>query len=206
MRLILTSNGFHGESKNIRDEFFRLAGKSSQEIRVAFVPTASHVEKDRSYVEIDRGELINMGIPRENIVNFELDHGIDSKELQEFDVIFIEGGNTFFLLQKVRESGFDKAIKEYLDQDRGVYVGVSAGTILAGPNIEISEPWDDKSLAKLGDTVGLNLVAAAYCPHFRRKDESILSKLQGRASYSIKPLEDGQAVVSDGLTDRLITG
>ena len=40
---------------------------------------------------------------------------------------------------KVGEAGFDKIIKQFLEK-RGIYVGVSAGSIIVGPDIDDLPP------------------------------------------------------------------
>lgn len=152
---------------------------------------------------VDRQEIGQMGIPEGNIHDRELDHPVTFEELSRYDVIFVGGGNTFYLLQKVRESGFDKALKKYLEKDLGVYVGVSAGTVLAGPDIEISAPWDDPSIAALENTRGLSLIIAAYCPHFQQKDAAALEPYRDRG-YAVKELRDGDAVMLHGTEEKLI--
>lgn len=203
MRLFLTSNGFPASSSNSRREFLSLAQKSAGDIRLMFIPTASSLEKDRSFMLVDRQEIEEMGVLSNNIHDRELDHPITFEELKRYDVIFVDGGNTFYLLQKVRESGFDKALKEYLEKDLGVYVGVSAGTVLAGPDVEISAPWDDPSVAALENTRGLSLISSAYCPHFQQKDAAALEPYRHRG-YTVKELRDGEAVMLHGTEERLI--
>ena len=205
MRLFLTSNAFPPSSPGLREAFLSLVGKAPRQIQVAFIPTASAAERDRPPAPAARGELMDVGIPAENIVDLELDHPISADELMRFDVIFVDGGNTFYLLQKVRESGFDTALEEYLRQDRGAYVGVSAGTILAGPDVEIAAPWDDKNAAVLSDTEGLGIVAAAYSPHYKPEDDPILNDYRRKATYPIRELRDGEAILSDGAMDHLVT-
>lgn len=168
-----------------------------------FIPTASLLEKDRSFLLSDRREIEEMGIFPNNIQDRELDHPVTFEELAQYDVIFVDGGNTFYLLQKVRESGFDKALKNYLEQDLGVYVGVSAGTVLAGPDVEIAAPWDDPSVAALENTRGLSLIATAYCPHFQQKDAVALEPYRHRG-YIVKELRDGEAVMLHGTEGRFV--
>jgi len=197
MRLLLTSSAFQDKAVRVRAKFFDLVGKSPADIKVAFIPTASAVENDRAYMNINRRELEEMGIPAENITNLELDHPVTLEELGKYNVIFVDGGNTFYLLQKVREFGFDRAIKEYLDQDLGVYVGVSAGTVIMGPDIEFAESWDDKNKAMLENTQGLGYTQDAYSPHYNDGEKAILDEWRSKVNYSIKELRDGQAVVID---------
>ena len=172
---------------------------------MAYVPTASRVENDRTFAETDRRELIGLGIPETNVINLELDHKITCDELTKFDVIFVDGGNTFYLLQEVLKSGFDKAIKEYLNKDLGVYVGVSAGTVLAGPDIDFVAGWDDRNQApELKSTIALGLVETAYSPHYVDSELEILEKLREKYSYPIKKLRDGKAILVNGSRARKI--
>lgn len=195
MKLFLTSNAFPKESQKLREEFLDFVNKDVNKIKVAFIPTASIPDADKSFMLTDRKELEEMGILKENIVDFNLDKPTSFEDIKKFDVVFIDGGNTFYLLEKVRESGFDKAIKEYLKKDMGVYVGVSAGTILVGPDIEIAEPWDDKLITNLRDTKGLNLINTAYSPHWVEEEEKILKQYKEKVDYEIRELRDGEGIV-----------
>ena len=194
MRLFLTSNGFPEGSEKLKKEFLNFIDKDIDEIKLAFIPTASIPEEDKWFVTTSK-ELERLGILKKNIIDFQLDKPVSFDDLKEFDVIFVDGGNTFYLLEKVMESGFDEAIKEYLEKDIGVYVGVSAGTILVGPDVEIAEPWDDKSITNLKDTKGLNLIDIAYSPHWVEEDEKMLEPYRKKANYEIKKLRDGEVVI-----------
>ncbi|MBI5138338.1 MAG: Type 1 glutamine amidotransferase-like domain-containing protein [Candidatus Vogelbacteria bacterium] len=205
MRLFLTSSGFPKSAVNCKREFLDLVGKPTDQIRVAYVPTASYVEKNKTFAEIDRRELIELGIPEANVVDFELDHEITCGELSKFNVIFVDGGNTFYLLQEIKKSGFDKAISEYLKKDLGVYVGVSAGTVVAGPDIDFVADWDDRSQApELKSTTALCLIEIAYSPHYTDSEAEIVEKLREKYSYPIKKLRDGRAILVNGSRARKI--
>ncbi len=76
-------------------------------------------------------------------------------DLQDFDSIFIGGGNTWSLLKEIRESDFDKLLIEFL-ATRGSIYGGSAGAIILGKKItspdENEVEWkDDNGLDLLGD-------------------------------------------------------
>lgn len=193
MKLLLTSDGLSNQ-KTI-DAFLKLLTKQLQENKIAFIPTASQSDEEKVYVEKSRKELIDIGIPKNNIIDLELDHIITYEDLLQFDVIYVCGGNTFYLLEKTIESNFNKAIQEYLENDKGVYVGVSAGTVLVGPDIEIASPWDDKSVTSLSDTKGLNLIKEVYSPHYTEKEKDILDSYRKKVKYPIKELPDGEFVV-----------
>ncbi|MEN9389951.1 MAG: hypothetical protein RLZZ283_51 [Candidatus Parcubacteria bacterium] len=203
-RIILTSNSFPPEGMRLRQEFLMVVGKPVAQIRVMFIPTASAIEPDRSFMHESRQTYLDMGILPAHIVDVELSPALTVNELAKFDVIHVDGGNTFYLMQKIKETGFENAIKEYLRRGLGVYVGMSAGTIVAGPDIEIATPFDDSSRAQLKSTVGMRLVPTAYSPHFQRKDISQIKPYIDKRAYPIRTLKDGEGVVSDGVTERVI--
>lgn len=96
------------------------------------------------------------------------------------DIIWVGGGNTFYLLQEVRRTGFDKFLKKKIDE--GIpYVGSSAGSVLLGPNIELVKFADDpKEAPHLASYEGLNffpLVPLAHIdnPNFKSYYKDILN-------------------------------
>lgn len=196
-RIALTSNSFPDFNPRLRAEFLRMVGKPISTIRVMFIPTASakESEEDREFMRESRNTYIEMGVVPAHIKNVELDHPITVEELAQYDVIHVDGGNTFYLLQKIRETGFEKAIKEYLSRNKGVYVGMSAGTIVAGPSIEIAIPFDDPAEGNITDMKGMGLVSVAYSPHFQRKDPRHIQAYIDKKEYPVRTLRDGEGVL-----------
>ena len=188
MKLLLTSAGFRNKEVEVR--FIELLNKPVEEINLIFIPTASRFEDELKYVEISRQELIQLGI--KNIKTLQLDHQITKDEIDKADVIYVCGGNTFYLIQQIRQSGFDKLLKSF----QGLYVGVSAGSIVVGPNVEVSGPWDENDI-NLTDTTGMNIVNVALIPHYQRKEKSIVDDLKAKANYEIIKLTDNQAMLAE---------
>lgn len=79
------------------------------------------------------------------------------------DLFWVGGGNTLYLLQEVRKSGFDGYVTNKILG--GVpYVGVSAGSIILGPDIEF-ELYASRT-PELTSYEGLNLFPFAPYVHF----------------------------------------
>lgn len=186
MKLLLTSAGFL--NKEVSDTFLRLLKKPTGQIHAIFIPTASRTEDELKYVEESRQELVDLGI--NNITTLNLDRKVTAEEINSADVIYVCGGNTFYLLQKIRESGLDQLLPSY----SGLYIGVSAGSIVVGPNIEVSGPWDENDVNLL-DTTGMKIVDFAVIPHYQRKDRTIVQELKNRVDYEIVELTDNQAIL-----------
>lgn len=186
MNLLLTSAGF--ANQEIIDTFLWILSKPIDQINLLFIPTASRSEAELAYVAESRQELADLGV--KNIATHNLDRAFTKNDLKNVDVIYVCGGNTFYLLQQLRTSGLDQLLPDFT----GTYVGVSAGSIVVGPNVEVSAPWDDNDV-DLDDTTGLNIVNFAVIPHFQRKDIEIVQELRDQANYEILELTDNQAVL-----------
>jgi len=80
-------------------------------------------------------------------------------ELNNYDAVYIGGGNTFKLLKKIKESKFDKKLIDYFN-NKGIIYGGSAGALILGYDIKTSLICVDKDKNEVGlkDTKGLNLI------------------------------------------------
>ena len=191
MKLLLTSTGL--STPNIRDKFLQGLPTILSRLKIIFIPTASRYEEELKYVRESKKELLELGISDKNITTFNLDKDISYQELKTFDVIYVCGGNTFYLMQKVRECHFDKLLK-HLAKDptakNKLYLGVSAGSILPGPSIEIAVPFDENDI-KLTDFTGLNLTDVVASPHYVESDEALIKPFIEK--YKVVRLSDVQA-------------
>ena len=126
------------------------------------------------------------------------------RRLRNADLIFVGGGNTFFLMQELRRTGAADAIVDRV-HDGVPYVGESAGAVIAARDIGYIAPMDRRDKAPgLSDDRGLGLVDWSVVPHMR-------GPLLGRAASTIAarhvgdprfvPITDRQAIlVRDGRT------
>jgi len=134
--------------------------------RVTFIPTASLHEKVNFYVKAGRKSLEKLGF----IVD-ELELSTASAEeitakIQENDAIYISGGNTFFLLQELKRTGADLLIKEQIKLGK-LYIGESAGSVIAAPSAAYMQDMDDASAAKdLASFDALSAVDFYPIPHY----------------------------------------
>jgi peptidase E len=125
--------------------------------------------------------------------------------LAGFDVLYIQGGNTFYLLDQLRRSGADKIIRDLVTGGQTVYCGISAGSVVACPDMAVagwSPDWDHNEVG-LTDFAGLGLVPFILSPHFEQKDATLIAA-HLPLPHPFLALEDGQAWVVDGEHQRLI--
>jgi Peptidase E len=109
-KLFLTSAGLVPETY---PGFLKLLGKDPEGSRLVYVPTASDLEPDKSYADEDTKRLSDIGFLAKNIDLKDKSEELLNKELSDADIVYVQGGNTFYLLDWVRKSGFDKAIKNF---------------------------------------------------------------------------------------------
>lgn len=176
-------------------------GRAPETVRVAFVPTAGDPYDDSSFVDRDRQLLQEHGY---DVVELDLkDQTASTLEtaLSDVDVLFVAGGNTFYLLRWARESGLDQVLPAALERGM-LYVGASAGAIIAGPDVDPVVELDDPQAApELSSHRGLGIVNVVVLPHFG--NEKYLATYEGiierfKDTYTVIPLKDDQAVVIEG--------
>jgi dipeptidase E len=101
-------------------------------------------------------------------------------ELENFDAIFVMGGNTFSLLDKMKNSSFIDLIPRFLDSGRPI-LGFSAGSILMGKSIRVAEigPSNQADENKVGITKfdGLDLLNGytTYTHYGEEEDAQLFS-------------------------------
>lgn len=119
-----------------------------------YIPLAMEQEMYNSCHEWIKGELKNVDIPYIEMVRSAEE--LTTKNLNDYSVIFIGGGNTFKLLSELKESGAFQKIKEYLEND-GVAFGGSAGAIIFGEDLEACQ-LDDANEVNLKETNGFDVL------------------------------------------------
>lgn len=202
MKLFLTSAGFQPETTKY---FLDLLGKDPKEALAAFIPTAAGPEKDKSYVQwtIDQIEELGMKTITVDLV-YENEQTLEEK-LSACDIIIVNGGNTFFLLDWVKKSGFDKVLKKLLNQGK-IYVGISAGSYIACPTIEHGK-WkhlDDPDKVGRTDLDALNLIDFLMVAHYADKYKEAVENGIKTTKLPVVTLTDKQAIVVDGNSVKIV--
>lgn len=133
MRVLLTSAGL--ETEKIKACFVKMLGKEPSRVKALFIPTAAVEPGAIAVLPKCMNDLLKCGIQEENIRVFDLHTGMSPAQLQKYDVVYLCGGKTAYLLERVNATGFRTALMEYIRSD-GMVIGVSAGSILFANNLE----------------------------------------------------------------------
>lgn len=165
--------------------------------QVLYVPAARRTETFPSCLEWFRN-LLSLHKP----VKIEMLTDLTSNtDLNQYDAVYVGGGNTYRLLRRIRESGFDKRLVDYYNHGGRVYGG-SAGAIIWGRDINIASIGfdSDKNEDNLKETRGLDLLGGAdiQC-HYRVSQLAMHKKY---ATETGKPIiaipEESAVLVEDG--------
>lgn len=132
MRVLLTSAGL--ETEEIKEYFMKMTGKDMSEVKALFIPTAAIDAGAIAMLPKCMNDLLKCGIQNENIKVFDLHTGMESAELQKYDVVYLCGGDTAYLIERVNATGFHTTLMEYI-QLNGMVIGVSAGSLLFANNL-----------------------------------------------------------------------
>lgn len=149
----------------VADLLLPLLPKPPREMKLAFIPTAADPYLVKPWFYGDKMKLQMMGFQMKDVdLKNKTQERLES-ELKGMDAIFVSGGNTYYLLDKVQKSGFDRIVKDLVAE--GVtYIGSSAGSALTCPTIEHIEDFDDKSIVTLTSYDGLHLTDTLLLPHY----------------------------------------
>ena len=109
-------------------------------------------------------------LKKDNIYEYKIG---DKINIKDFDIMYMMGGNTFYLLDQIRKYNFDKVIKKFIYNNK-IYIGSSAGSIILGNSIKYTLGFDENNV-NMTDFRGLKLVDGIIIPHANRKEELINS-------------------------------
>jgi dipeptidase E len=202
--LLLTSSGM----QSMKDEISKLLQKPSYDVTVAFITTAAKPQENLDYVKRD-WDIMKEEM-RFNVEEVDIEGKTESevmKLLEIRDIIFVEGGNTFYLLKAMRECNFEKVIRKLLKQGK-VYMGASAGSIVAGRTIKTAG-WKngDKNFVGLKNLRGLDLVPFDIFVHYQSEHAEIIKaeiKNPKKRAKNLKKITDEQAILVQGKDAMLI--
>lgn len=166
-----------------------------ERVTVGFVTTAADPYQDKPWMEADRQALVDLGY---QVINIDLKNKTAAELKTAFhdtQIIFIAGGNTTYLVDQAHRSGLIDILKDLLTEDR-IFIGSSAGSILAGPTVEPFIEEDLPELSKdflLQDPACLGLVDYVVLPHYPKyaeQNDQVASRFEDR--YKFVKLRDDE--------------
>ena len=175
---------------------------------VTFIPTASIPESYTGYVGLGREALEQLGLRVEPLDVAEASAEELEASLSRGDLIYISGGNAFYLLQELKRKGADKLIQREIERGKP-YIGESAGSVILAPSIEYVQLMDETQAApELTSFAALGLIEKYPLPHYRcfpfvEMAETVLATYGGR--LSLVPITNHQAIIVRGRELSIVT-
>jgi len=191
MKLFLTS-----AACKVLPKIAIMLGRPAKGMKLAFIPTAGDPYGDnKPWMDADRAELVELGFL---VTDFDLKdkNETDTRaELSKYDVIFVAGGNVYYLLDYARKSGFLTVVRELVNNGT-IYIGSSAGSYLACPTIEAAG-WKhaDRNVVGLKDLRALGLVDFIVVAHYEPELSEDIEAHKKSTKYPVIILTDQQMVV-----------
>lgn len=127
-KILLTSAGF--ENENIKNKFLELLNCDVTNAKILFIITAANNPVAVRFLSKCLDDLTNCNIPDENITVYDMHRLLTQDEINKFDAIYVCGGNTKYLVDRISELNIKYVIDKYIENG-GIYIGVSAGSIAA---------------------------------------------------------------------------
>ncbi len=178
--LYLGGGGNMDDSAALDAKFF---GRLSNGARILYMPVAMLPHKFpkahgwfSGLVARHKPDLDITMLTHENVSDINLD---------DYDAVFVGGGNTFRLLDFVKRHGLDKKLRDFMFRGNPVYGG-SAGAIIMGADINIAREMDDPTGYEYN--IGLDMLAGACVAcHWPRISEYVheFATCQNRKIYCI---------------------
>lgn len=199
--LLLSSSKFLIDHPKIFDKPFK-------DMKMAYIITASKGSTNLDYLQRERDFFKQQNY---NYTELDID-GKNESELKEilskYEIVYVTGGNSFYLLKSIKESGFDKVIKELISGGV-IYMGASAGSYVACPTIEQSK-WkhqDKYNHYKVEDLQAMNLVPFLVTVHYKPEYDDVLKENIPKTKLPVRILTDDQAIlIQDDKTELLGEG
>lgn len=193
--LLLCSNGLSSERLLAGLRCAAVGCKSA-----ALVVTADNEYKEKNYhVSRCTAELESLGL---HVEAFDLDRQRADLLLQ-YDVVEFIGGNPFYLLHAIRQSGAEPVLRQIAETN--ILIGWSAAAFVFGPSLELVSRYSpEMNFVNITDLTGLRLTEVEVLPHYDRflrripRFEEICRAYEAERHTSVIRLGDGDGVFLDG--------
>ncbi len=200
-------------SREQEDAFIELVGKPAKDIKLALIENAADVYHDDTvdWVVENREAIKSCGYEVElvDLRKYKDKQPMLISKLASKDVVWVGGGNSFYLRWILKDVGADKIIND-LVRSGLVYGGGSAGAIVAGPTLKYFEDADNPKDAPKVIIEGLNLTEKVVVPHIdNEKFGGVVKKISKSLKcegYEVVEISDEQALVINGKSSKIIPG
>lgn len=194
MKYMLYSGGSRKKNHQINKRLLKMVKKPNNEIKIAYIPSDS--QQLKKYFNEFKKYFKFYGVKK--IKYLPLDN-FKKNSLSDCDIVYIDGGNTYQLLEEIRSIPyFKKSLKEF-SKNGGIISGQSAGVIVLTENISmasIPSETADENYLNTKKTKALNLLNFHFSPHYENdtSENKELKEFSYKTKNRIIAIPDGSAI------------
>lgn len=196
---------------NYTDELKELVGKPNAKVAVCVNALDATSDGVRNDVVLKREieDMQSLGFaPEELDLRKYFDKPGIVEKLEQYDLIWLSGGNVFLLAKAFRQSGFDEVFEKLIKTEKIVYAGYSAAFCVLNNSLKGVELVDDKDAQAEGYGSGeiwqgIGLIDFYPIVHFRsnhHESDAVEKEYEFVVNNNIpyKTFKDGDVYLVDG--------
>ena len=199
-KLVLYSGGNHNwGNERMHEAMVMLKGRQAKSL--TYIPSTH--EDGVKYFNRTKKRYSKFGVKQFRYLP--VDAVFTKKEMREAlksDIVYLAGGNTFYFLRHLRQSGMLAELKKFVEKG-GILAGLSAGALIITPNIWMAK-WPpheaDENEVRLKNLKSLNMVQFEFLPHYTNSAKTNRAMIwhSKKSKFPTIACPDGSGVVIDG--------
>lgn len=193
-KIVLCSNLIDKYSK---EEFEKFLGRKTDGMKTLFIPTGGNPEPNLTWIKEDYSIIVNdLKVDIEVYDIEDMTHQQIADLVPQFDIIWMSGGVTSYLMKVLIEKDFKKILDEALDKGI-IYVGSSSGAMIMNPTLDVAAWYVGEEDPMSKEMKGYGYTDYYIYPHYHEnlKEEIIKRKNVNAPLYLMK---NEQAILLDG--------
>jgi dipeptidase E len=173
-----------------------------------YSPEARENYRQKNFDVINAFKDLGFNTELLDLQDYFLENDTFDRLLEQKDLIWSVGGNTFLLRYAMGKSGFDRALRKALENDQVAYGGWSAGICVLAPTLKGISPGDQPEKVREihGDEAiwdGLGLIDYMPLPHYKsdHKEAELMNdcaEYMDQHNLKYEPLQDGDVIIYQG--------
>lgn len=199
--IYLTGGGDQEEFEQLDEHFFDNLADNS---KILVIPQACEEDEFATVLERIQECFTHKKVSEIHLAKNPQDMSFE--EIDHFNVIMIEGGNTFLLINSIRETSFFKHLKTFAESGKTIYAD-SAGAILLGADVGTAFFGDDadEDNQKLQDYRGLDIIPpfTLHAHYEHGDDDNLQDMLYDKGNPIIALSEPAGVLISNGIITAL---
>jgi len=140
--------------------------------KVLFIENAADNHEDKWFVDIDRKAFVEQGYQLTKVDLRETSLDQLNSFIEDADIMHVCGGSVYYLASLIRGKGLTETIKSAIIDEKIIYTGTSAGSIIVSGNIKPFSYDQEEApyLNKVPDNQALGFIDFSIMPHINTTD------------------------------------